>query len=173
MEINGVYSLDEQALEAQMAQPANKLLILCNPHNPLGKVFSPDELDVIAGLAKKHDVLVFSDEIFAEVTFNGYSVKSFVDIAPEHAITCTSLGKVFNLTGVNHANVIIRSHKLRAAFVKQRNIDHFGSIDPFFYTAVLAGYSPEGFRWMEAMKAHVWDVYTEMRAFLADKLPGD
>jgi cysteine-S-conjugate beta-lyase len=170
VENNNVYSLDTQALEVQMAKPCNKLLILCNPHNPLGKVFSMRELESVRDLAEKHHVLVFSDEIFGEVVFNEHTVTPFVDIAPENSITCTSLGKIFNLTGVNHANVIIRNDTLRSAFLKQRNIDHFGSIDPFFYCTVLAGYSPEGLGWAEEMKAYVWKNYTDMRSYFAQNL---
>ncbi|HPJ01557.1 MAG TPA: aminotransferase class I/II-fold pyridoxal phosphate-dependent enzyme [Candidatus Limiplasma sp.] len=170
-EVNNVYSLDLQALEAQMAQPRNKLLLLCNPHNPIGKVFTRQELESIRDLAVAYDVVVFSDEIFAEVAFDGHTVTPFVDIAPQNAITCTSLGKTFNLTGVNHANVIIRSDSLRSAFLKQRNTDHFGSIDPFFYCSVLAGYSPEGLTWAKAMKAYVWNNYTQMQTFFAQNLP--
>ncbi|MBN1777526.1 MAG: aminotransferase class I/II-fold pyridoxal phosphate-dependent enzyme [Clostridiales bacterium] len=170
-EANGVYSLDAQALEAQMKKPENKLMILCNPHNPTGKVYTRDELETIRTLAETYNVLVFSDEIFAEVVFDGHSVPPFADLAPRSAITCTSLGKVFNFTGVNHANVIIRNAALRKAFVKQRNIDHFGSIDPFFYSAVLAGYSPEGLRWVEEMRDYVWENYVAMQAFFRRRLP--
>ena len=143
--MNNVYSLDLQTLETQMAQPRNKLLTLVQPaQSAIGRVFTRQELESIRDLAEAHHVVVFSDEIFAEVAFDGHTVTPFVDIAPQNAITCTSLGKIFNLTGVNHANIIIRDDSLRSAFLKQRNTDHFGSIDPFFYCSVLAGYSPEG-----------------------------
>lgn len=146
-------------------------MVLCNPHNPLGKVFPREDLRRIASLAEAHGVTVFSDEIFGEISFDGHEVVPYLRVGPDHGILCTSLGKVFNLTGVNHANVVIRSPALRERFLAQRHQDHFGSIDPFFYTALLAGYSPEGLAWVNAMKAYVWGNYQWIRGFLLDHMP--
>ena len=170
-ERGGVYGVDFAALEAAMAGPRNPLLVLCNPHNPLGKVFPPEDLKRIASLAQAHGVTVFSDEIFGEISFGGHEVVPYVEVGPDHGILCTSLGKVFNLTGVNHANVVIKNPALRERFLAQRHQDHFGSIDPFFHTALLAGYSPEGLAWVNAMKAYVWENYQFIRRFFSDHMP--
>ncbi|MBQ7903065.1 MAG: aminotransferase class I/II-fold pyridoxal phosphate-dependent enzyme, partial [Oscillospiraceae bacterium] len=75
-------------------------------------------------------------------------------------ISSTSLGKTFNLTGVNQANLIIPSEKLREKYSKQKDIDHFGSIDPFFYTTLRAAYTQQGYDWVQQMNAHTREMYT-------------
>jgi len=170
-ETNGTYTIDFQGLEKQMADPDNKMMILCNPHNPTGKVFARQDLERIAKLAAAYDVLIFSDEIFAETCYGTHEAGLYAALDPKHGITCTSLGKAFNFTGVNQANVIIRDEGLREAYIRQRNIDHFGSIEPFFYAAVMAGYSREGLDWIEAAKKHIYRQYETIRKRLEEKMP--
>lgn len=171
IETNGVYSIDFSQLEQLAAKPENRMFVLCNPHNPTGKVFNPGELEELSRLARQHDLTVFSDEIFGEITYAHHTAVPFVDICPEKTVLCTSLGKVFNLTGVNHANVIIRDRQMRERFTAQRFADHFGSIDPFFYTALRAGYSPEGFAWVTEMRDYVWENYRTVQKFFSERLP--
>ena len=171
LESNGCYALDFADLEEKMAVPCNKMLVLCNPHNPTGKVFSESDLKKIAALSEKYNVIVFSDEIFGEVTFVGHAAIPFSEFSPKTALVSTSLGKSFSLTGVNHANVIIKDVTLREAYQTQRDIDHFGSIDPFFYMALRAGYSQDGYDWVQAMKAHTLANYNLMCDTFASKMP--
>ncbi len=171
LEQEGAYSIDFAGLEALMAVPTNRLMVLCNPHNPTGKVFDRQDVERIARMAKAHRVIVYSDEIFAEVCFGNHAAVPFVGVGEGWGITSTSLGKAFNLTGVNHANLIIPDEALRSAYCKQRTIDHFGSIDPFFYSAVLGAYSEEGLRWIQAMNAHVYGLYQSVSAALGERLP--
>ncbi|MBQ7903682.1 MAG: aminotransferase class I/II-fold pyridoxal phosphate-dependent enzyme, partial [Oscillospiraceae bacterium] len=128
IENSGVYSIDFAHLEEMMAVERNKLLVLVNPHNPTGKVFTAEDLQKIREMAGRYNVVVFSDEIFAETT-QGKQVVPYAEIDPVMGISSTSLGKTFNLTGVNQANLIIPSEKLREKYSKQKDIDHFGSID--------------------------------------------
>lgn len=171
IEKNGRYTTDFADLEEKMADPANKLFVLCNPHNPTGKVFDEGELKQIAALARQHGVIVFADEIFAEITFGGHVAHPYKDIGGDHAVVSTSLGKVFSCTGVSQANVFIQNKTLREVYLAQRGQDHFGSIDPFFYTSVLAGYTDEGYAWVQAMKEHTWGNYRLIQDFLAENLP--
>lgn len=154
LEQDGIYTLDMRDLEAKMSVPGNRLLVLCNPHNPTGKVFGVDDLKKIATLAARYDVVVFSDEIFAETAAAGHPVTPYIAVDPAHGITSTSLGKAFNFTGVNQANLLIPNEDLRQKYLRQRDIDHFGSVDPFFYTALRAAYSPEGAEWVRKMNRH-------------------
>lgn len=153
----GQYKIDFHHLEACMAEESNKVLVICNPHNPIAKVWPENDLKSIAYLAKKYKVTVFSDEIFAEITFDGNHTVPYVTVpeAEQYGIVSTSLGKAFNLTGVNHANIIIPNKDLREAFIEQRNADHFGSIDPLVHAAVCGAYSKEGLDWLKAMCAYV------------------
>lgn len=170
---NGRYMLDYDALETAMAQPRNKILVLTNPNNPTGTAYTRQELERITELARKYQVTVFSDEIFADVAFNN-PVLPYVLAAEEDdlAITCTALGKTFSLTGINQANVIIRNPELREKFQIQRNADHYGSLDPLHQAALISAYSPEGKQWLEEMKAYVWRNFEIFRDFIRRNFPG-
>lgn len=157
-EENGIYSLDFEDLENKMSQPENKMLVLVNPHNPTGRIFGKDELEKIAKLANKYSVVVFSDEIFAETT-QGERVIPYAEIDPVMGISCTSLGKTFNLTGVNQANMVIPDDVLREKYSTHKDVDHFGSIDPFFYTLLRAAYTEKGYDWVQQMNAHTKEMY--------------
>ncbi|MGI6343504.1 MAG: MalY/PatB family protein [Bacillota bacterium] len=166
--VNGQYEIDLKKLEECIRSSGAKLLALCNPNNPTGTVFPADCLESIAELSRRFGVIVFSDEIFAEVTFEGHRVVPFGKIAGTDGLglTCTSLGKAFSFTGVNHANVVIENQRLREAFVRQKYRDHYGSIDPMLHAALLAAYTPEGAAWVRAMTEYVWQNYL----FIADYL---
>ena len=152
-EVNGRFEMDFEDLEAAMQDPKNRLLILCNPHNPTGRVWEKEELTRLARLSAKYEVIVFSDEIFAEVTFDGRRTIPYAEIPEgrEYAMVCTSLGKTFNFTGVNHANVIIPDEELRERFTLRRTADHYGSLEPFAYASIRGAYTPEGLDWKNEM----------------------
>lgn len=150
---DGRYSMDFADLEEKMSRPENRLMLLCNPHNPIMDVWSPDTLATVAELAKKHNVLVIVDEIFAEHVFNQSSMTPYatIETAKDNCIICTSIGKAFNFTGTSHANIIIPSSEIREKYRIQRNNDHYGSLSPFMRTAVLAGYSQQGYDWIRSL----------------------
>lgn len=158
---NGRYEMDWQQLTRQL--PRTKLMVFCNPHNPTGRVWSPEECSRLMQLADAYGVKVISDEIFAEVVWDGERT------TPCGHMTITSLGKTFNFTGVNHANVIIADEELRQQWIQQRDADHFGSIDPWVYASIQGAYCPEGKAWMEAMLAYVNENRLRM---LEQDLPG-
>lgn len=149
----GFYSMDFSNLEKCMMDKNNKIMVLCNPHNPVGRVWRKSELEEVALLAKKYNIIVFSDEIFADVVFDDNKVIPYSQIkyAEENCIVSTALGKTFNLTGFNNANMIIPNKNIRDMFLRQRDADHFGSIDPLVYASLCAGYSYEGAQWVEQM----------------------
>ena len=169
----GRYAPDFDALEKAMAAPENKLLVLCNPNNPTGHVYTREELERIAALAARYGVLVFSDEIFADVVFGDKPVTAYTAAAGKRAlaITCTSMGKTFSLTGVNHANVIIENEELWDRYVAQRSADHYGSIDPMHAAALMGAYSPEGYAWLQELKAYVRKNLELVTDFMQKNLP--
>lgn len=170
---NGRYHLDFEHLEICMKRPDVKVYILCNPHNPTGQIFNEAELERLAALAQKYGVIVFSDEIFAETTYFGNQtpVYSMIKGAAQNCIVSTSLGKTFNFTGVNHANMIIPNEQIRKAFLKQRDADHYGSIEPFAYAALMGAYSNEGADWVHAMNVYVEENIRRIKAFFASEFP--
>jgi cysteine-S-conjugate beta-lyase len=168
------YIIDFVNLEEFMAVPENKILVFCNPHNPVGRVWNLEELKKIAYLAAKYNVLIFSDEIFAEVIFPGNEMRTFLQVTDCKYLKCiisTSLGKSFSLTGVNHANMIIADPEVREAFIKERNIEHFGSMDPMLYAAIFGAYSSEGADWLKEMVQYVWDNYRFADSFFKKSIP--
>jgi len=170
---DGHYSMDFDNLKEIMENPKNKLMILCNPHNPVGRTWHNDELTKVALLAKKYGVLVFSDEIFAEVVFNGNKTipYSLIPEAKENCIVATALGKTFNLTGFNNANIIIANKSIRERFIKQRNAGHFGSIDPLVHAAMCSAYSQEGINWVTEMLKYLDKNIRYITDFFKENLP--
>ena len=101
--------------------------------------------------------MVLSDEIFANDAFDGRRVTPYIAIEEgrPYAITCVSLGKSFNYTGVNHADLLIPDDALRERYVARKYADHFGSIGPFEYTSVVSAYTPEGLAWQRQSLAYM------------------
>lgn len=150
IEEGGSYRMDLPGLERLMADGHNKLLVICNPANPAGRVWTRDELTSVSELSRRYGTIVVSDEIFAEITFDGHETVPYASLEPgrENAIALTSIGKSFSCTGLNFANAIIPGDALRERFETQRTRDHFGSIDPFGRQALMAAYTPEGLAWL-------------------------
>jgi len=152
----GIYSIDFEQLEELMSVPSNKIMIICNPHNPVSKVWDDADLSRIVQLAIKYDVILISDEIFAEIVFKGHQTTPLLNIehANEISVVLTSIGKSFNFTGFSHANAIISSGRIREKFLAQRRIDHYGSMNPFIREAIIAAYE-DGDAWFDEMLQYV------------------
>lgn len=167
------YFIDFENLEYIMSNPKNKLMFFCNPHNPIMSIWDKDILDKVSYLAKKYNVLVVVDEIFAEHTFYGNEIYPYGDTryGKDNCIICTSLGKAFNFTGLSHANIIIPNDKIRNQFIVQRNNDHYGSLDPFMYDAVLAAYTDDGKAWIDALIKYVNKSIELVKSFLNIHFP--
>ena len=171
--VDGRYEMDFEDLERKMADPANKLLILCNAHNPVGRVWPEADLRRVGEMSERYGVVVLCDEIFGEMTFNGHTAVPYASL-PEgqrYAVTVTGLGKAFNFTGVNHAHAIIPDPALRERFIRQKYADHYGSLGPFEYAAVLGAYCPEGKAWFEAAREYIRQNGQFVADFLARFLP--
>ena len=151
------YEMDFDDLEAKMAVPENKLMLLCNPHNPTMDVWERPDLERVAALAKRYSVLVVVDEIFAEHVWEPGLMTPYCTLpeAAGNCIVCTSLGKAFNFTGTSHANLIIPDRDIRTAYRVQRDADHYGSLSPFMRTALLSAYTPEGKAWIDALMTFI------------------
>ncbi len=146
------YSIDFDRLEALLSAGNIRILVICNPHNPIGQIWKKEELERLSRTVARYGVTVFCDEIFADSCYGGKTCPSMLSLpeAKENTVVSTSLGKAFGLTGLNHANILIPSPALREAFADRRTRDHYGSMDPLAYECVLAGYTPEGLKWVRA-----------------------
>jgi len=147
------YEIDWTDLESKMSNPANRLLVLCNPNNPTGTIFKEEELRKIAALSKKYNVLVYCDEIFAEIVPEGGTIVPYGKIADEDAlaITCTSMGKCMSITGFNHANLFIKNAALRERYNRQKYSDHYGSLEPLLYAGLCSAYTSDGKKYIEQL----------------------
>ena len=166
------YTVDWPDLEAKMAHPENKIMVVCNPHNPTGKVFTAEELLRIAQLAARYDVLLFNDEIFAECVYEGVEMHTFGQFDTDaKVITAVSLGKWLSFTGTNQANLIISDAETRERFIAQRDREFYGSMNPMMLPAYRAAYTPEGAAWARDMMTYVAENYRLVDSFLKDHLP--
>lgn len=172
--VGGRYEMDFENLEHCMEDSKNRLMILCNPHNPIGQVWSPDHLAKVARLARRYGVTVFSDEIFLPKQCITGILSSHIakrQTPGNMRLFPLLLGKAFSLTGVNYANLIIPDKTLREAFIAQRNADHYGSIEPLIHAALLSAYTNEGARWVKEMNDYVLENIRLVRRFFSEHLP--
>lgn len=153
---NGRYELDIEAWDKTI-DPETKLLILCSPHNPGGRVWSVDELRQIADFAKRHDLILVSDEIHHDLVFPGAKHTVLLNAAPEVAdrtVVMTATTKSFNIAGAHTGNLIVPDADLR-----KKVSDVMGawgiSGNSFGYIMATAAYSPEGAEWLDALVAYL------------------
>ena len=167
------YRIDFAGLEKALADPRSKVLTICNPHNPTGRVWNREELSRVAELVWKSGKIIYSDEIFADTVYRGVemlAVNQATDL-PVKCITATSLGKTFSITGVGQANLIIPDPELRQEFLRQRDIDHYGSFDPMMRAAYFGGYTEEGSRWVRAMMDYCAETCRQLEEYCGRDLP--
>ncbi len=168
---NGRYTIDYADLE-EKAKDA-KLMFLCSPHNPSGRVFSPDELKKIGDICLKHNVLVVADEIHHDLIQPGYHHTVYASLGGEYAqncVICTSLSKTFNLAGLCFATIIIPNPELRAKFqttMSERGFKHTSRFGPVAHEAAYRG----GAEWLDQLIDYVKGNYEFFKAFMAEHFP--
>jgi cystathionine beta-lyase len=170
---NGRYRMDFDDLARKAADPAVKMTILCNPHNPVGRVWTPDELAQFGEICRENDVLVVSDEVHCDLIYRDYAFTSFAKLGDtflQNSIICMAASKTFNLAGLQTSNIIIPDEELRERFAE--TIEHNGAflMNAFGLIAAEAAYN-HGEAWLEAVMDYVADNYRFMKAYLAEHLP--
>lgn len=169
---NGRYIMDFLDLEKKLASGV-KMMILCNPHNPVGRVWERWELERLGQLCLAHNVLVISDEIHGDLIYEGYRHIPFASLSPELAaqsIVCSAPSKTFNLAGLQTSNLIIPNAKYRQAF--QASLDLTGVHNPnaFGIVALEAAYQ-HGSDWLEQLMLYLKGNVDYLMAFLDQDLP--
>jgi cystathionine beta-lyase len=153
---DGLYQMDFDTWDAQMTG-AEKMLILCSPHNPGGRVWTPAELRAVADFCKRHDLILVSDEIHHDLIMPGHSHTVMAKAAPDIAdrlVMMTAATKTFNIAGCHSGNVIIADPALRARFAARMNALGL-SPNSFGLFMTTAAYSPEGAAWVDALNTYL------------------
>ena len=161
------------ALERRAADPAVKLMLLCNPHNPAGRVWTPEELRRIGDICLRRDILVVADEIHCELVMPGFRYTPFASLSEEFArrsVTCASPSKAFNLAGLQIANIVSCDEEVRKKIDRAININEVCDVNPFGVIATIAAYN-EGGAWLDALRKYLWENYEYLYRFFEQRLP--
>ena len=166
------YGIDFADLETKLALPQTSLMILCNPHNPVGKVWSREELCRIGELCRKHGVTVLSDEIHCDIVAPGVEYTPFSSL-PEYrdiSISCVSPSKTFNLAGLQSATVIISDPHLRHRVWRGINTEELGEPNAFAMTAGIAAFSGSD-EWVDSLVSYLFENRTRAQEYIAGEIP--
>lgn len=160
------YEIDFDDLETKMADTSTRILLLCNPHNPGGRVWTRDELKRIAQIAANNDVIVVSDEIHCEIVMPGNRYTPFATVAKGPWVAMISPSKAFNTAGLHIANIVTPDPDMRERIDRAININETCDVGPFGIEALIAAYDG-GEPWLSAMNAYVKDNFEYLKATLA------
>jgi len=169
----GKYVMDYEGLEKQIIENEVKLFILCSPHNPVGRVWSVEELIRLGEICIRQDVLVVADEIHQDFIYPGHEHHVFAGLREsfaERTITCTSPSKTFNLAGLQLSNVFISNQKRRRQFRKEVEKSGYSQPNLMGLVSCQAAYS-YGHDWLEQLKQYLLSNLLYMKSFLSDKIP--
>lgn len=170
----GHYSIDFKDLEIKIKNSNNKLLILCSPHNPVGRVWTKEELEKIVNICTENDIFIIADEIHCDIIRNNVnftSMGTFKKNIKEKLIICTSPSKSFNLAGLQLSNIIIFSNKIKKKWTEEVvSKMHMGLPSPFAITATKAAYSKSK-PWLTKVNSYIDDNLKFLEEYLNEHLP--
>ncbi len=167
------YHIDIEDFERQIKENQIKLFFLCNPHNPVGRVWTTEELTRLGDICLKYQVTVVSDEIHSDFIFRGRH-QVFADLKREYAditVTCTAPSKTFNLAGLLLSNIFISNRELRHKFRQQVNAAGISQLSPFGLVACETAYT-QGEEWYQAMLVYVAENIAFTKEYVEKHLPG-
>lgn len=170
---NQTYHIDFDDLERKTADPSVKLMLLCNPHNPAGRVWTREELLRVGDICRRNQVKVVADEIHCELVFPGHIYTPFASLGEEYlqnSITCLSPSKAFNLAGLQIANIVSCDDEIRKKIDRAININEVCDVNPFGVTATLAAYN-EGEDWLVQLLDYLKANYDYLCRFFHTYLP--
>jgi len=172
---NNHYTMDFEDLEKKVKDPRAKMIILCNPHNPVGRVWTKEELKQLGEICIKNEILIVSDEIHCDLIFPGYKLTNFATINDEFAqnsITCTSTSKTFNLAGLKISNIVIPNQKIRQTFKNTQANFGVGGPNLFAVAAMETAYRHEICEnWLDALLQYLKGNLNFLKVFIKEKLP--
>lgn len=170
---DNTYEIDFEDFERKCADEKTSTFILCNPHNPAGRVWTKEELERMNNICMKHHVMVIADEIHCELVMPGHHYIPFASISEAcqgNSITLNSPTKAFNLAGLQIANIICPDAQLRRRIDRAVNINEVCDVNPFGVIALQAAYN-ECEDWLDELNQYLWGNYMALKAFFEKELP--
>ncbi len=168
---NEYYTFDFEDLESKITEKT-KMFMLCSPHNPSGRVWKREELEQLAAICEKHNLLVVSDEIHNDLIVEGEHIvfATLNDWTAAHTITCTAPTKTFNLASVLVSNIIIKDEALREQFKAKLAAAHISSANCFVEPILVAAYN-EGAAWLDELMVYIKGNRDYLCDFIAKNIP--
>ena len=163
------FEIDWADFEAKCADEKTTLFLLCNPHNPTGRVWSREELSRMSDICQKHGVMVVSDEIHCELVMPGNTFVPFGTVAQEYVVM-NSPSKSFNTAGLQIANIICPNASWRRRIDRAININEVCDVNPFGIVALQAAYN-DSEDWIDELNQYLWGNYQMLCQFFAEQLP--
>lgn len=164
------YAMDFDALERAASSPGARMLLLCNPHNPAGRLWTRAELERVAEICRRHDIIVVSDEIHCELTAPGTDYVPYGTV-DDRAVVCLSPSKAFNTAGLQIANIVCPDNRVQEAVDRAVNINEVCDVNPFGVEGLKAAYSADGELWLDRLRAYLWENYRYTVDFFSRRLP--
>ena len=170
---DGGYEIDFEDLEKKLADPQTSLMILCNPHNPIGKIWSRETLARIGALCRKYHVVVLSDEIHCDLTAPETEYIPFASVSEdcrENSVTCIAPTKAFNLAGLQTAAVAVPNPALRHKVWRALNTDEVAEPNAFAVEAAVVAFT-KGARWLDELRAYLFQNKKEAAEYIQKNIP--
>lgn len=170
---DGRYIMDLEDFERRITQENVKIFILCNPHNPVGRVWTRQELAEVARICLKYHVIVLSDEIHHDFVYEGYQHTTFATVDErlnDITVTCTAPSKTFNLAGLQVSNIFIANEELRRKFKKELDRTGYSQLNTAGLAACEAAYG-KGRPWLEQLLAYLKGNLDFTREYISEKIP--
>ena len=167
--VDDTFEVDWQDFEAKCADEKTTLFLLCNPHNPCGRVWTHEELQRMSGICRQHGVAVVSDEIHCELVMPGHTFVPFGTVTDEWVVM-NSPSKNFNTAGLQIANIITPNAAWRRRIDRAININEVCDVNPFGIIALEAAYN-DSEDWIDELNQYLWNNYVALRDFISEHLP--
>lgn len=169
---DGIYEMDFEDLETKLADPQTTMMILCNPHNPVGKIWDRETLERVGELCRKHHVIVLSDEIHCDLTAPGKEYVPFASVSGAcraNSITCIAPTKAFNLAGIQTAAAMVPGEALRNKMYRAINTDEVAEPNAFAVQAAVAAFTAGG-PWLDELRDYLEENRRFVKAFLEERI---
>jgi len=171
--VDGHYEMDFEDFEKKIVENQVKLFILCSPHNPVGRVWKKEELIKVGEICLKHGVIVVSDEIHCDFTYDGFKHTIFASLDErfaQNSIICTAPSKTFNLAGLQVSNIFIPNREYKHKFIRAINQAGYSQVGMLGISACQAAYE-YGSEWLEQLKEYLAGNLSFVREYLKENLP--